>query len=538
MRSTWLLVFFLLGACRGIPVYYDIGDVHRSVTAAEGSDAQLWFDRGLALSYGFNHEEAIRCFDRAIEADPACAMAFWGKAYALGPNYNNPVVSPEANDAAMQALAAAAKIEDKPSVEKDLLTAVAMRHASPAPDDRAALEAAYADAMRKLHAKYPDDADIAALTAEALMMLQPWKLWSADGTPATVTSEIRGVLEPALARWPEHPALCHLYIHTMEAGPEVAKALPVAKNLEQLMPGLGHMVHMPSHIYIWSGRYADSLRVNQAAVAKDRVYAEYAGRKNFYTLYRLHNYHFIAYSAMFTGQKKIALQAAHEIVKQIPADFLVDMADFLDIFVATPMHVMVRFGMWDEILRVPEPAAELLATRAVWRYARGIALASSGRVDEADREMARFLAAKDAVPETRMLFQNPVAKILEVAAAVLAGEIEYRKTNYDRAFALLRKAVELDLAMNYDEPWGWMEPARHALGALLTEQGKYDEAIEVYRANLARFPDNGWALHGLAECMRKTDREDEAATAEARFRKAWVHADVEIPGSCFCKTKS
>jgi len=518
------------------PPYYDIGAVHRKVSASS-PEAQLWFDRGLALTYGFNHEEAITCFERAARLDPRCAMAYWGKAYALGPNYNNMQMTPEAARAAYEALQKGlAEKEHCTAVERDLLVALEARYPSPELTDRAPLESAYADAMRKVHAAHPDDADVAALTAESVMMLRPWKLWSPDGTPAPEIPEIRSLLEGGLSRWPRHPELCHLYIHTMEAGPEAVVALPAAQTLETLTPGLGHLVHMPSHIYTWTGRYADVVRVNLAAVKADQAYVEHAGRDNFYTLYRLHNYHFVAYGAMFEGQRNLALSYARDLVHEIPEPLLVKMVDLLDVFVATPYHVMVRFGMWQEILDEPEPAEQLLAARTVWHYARGIALASQRRVDEALAEQQAFEQAKEAVPESRLLFNNPVKEILRVAENVLAGEIEYRRGNFDQAFALLREAARLDAALNYDEPWGWMEPAAHALGALLTEQGRYEEALEVYRANLARYPENGWALHGLAECLEGLGRASEAAVARQRFEKAWARADVTIPGSCFCRS--
>jgi tetratricopeptide (TPR) repeat protein len=518
-----------------IPIYYDVGVVERAITTSS-DDAQMWFDRGLGLAYGFNHEEAIACFERALAADPDCAMCYWGKAYALGPNYNNVEMEPEASQAAYEAVQqAATKLDGATDAERGLIEALQKRYTMPAPEDRAPLEQAYAAAMREVHAAHPDDADVAALTAEAVMMLRPWKLWAPDGTPAPETPEIRSILEPALERWPDHPALCHLYIHTMEAGPEVALAIPAAEALEDLTPGLGHLIHMSSHIYTWIGRYDDVIRVNQEAVEVDNAFVEFAGRENFYTLYRLHNLHFVAYGAMFDGRKAVALEAARQVVEEIPPPLLVDFVDFLDVFVGTPYHVMVRFGMWEEILEEPELPEELLAARAIRLYARGVALASLGRVEEADRELELYLEAVEAVPETRLLFNNPVNEILGVATEVLIGEIEYRRGDHDLAFDHLRTAVMLDEKLNYDEPWGWMEPARHPLGALLTEQGRYKEALEVYEANLVRYPENGWALHGMAEALEGLGRPDEAAEVRSRFEIAWDDADVKIPGSCFCK---
>jgi tetratricopeptide (TPR) repeat protein len=465
-------------------------------------------------------------------------MCYWGKAYALGPNYNNVEMTEEASQAAYEAVqTAVAKMSNGTEAEQALIEALQTRYAWPAPKDRSELEKAYAEAMRQVWAAHPDDGDVAALTAEAVMMLRPWKLWTPEGEPAPETPEIRRILEAGLERAPNHPALCHLYIHTMEAGPEVAEAVPAAETLETLTPGLGHLIHMPSHIYTWTGRYDDVIRVNQRAVEVDRAFVEYAGRDNFYTLYRLHNFHFVAYGAMFAGRREIALEAARELVTEIPPSLMAEFPDFLDVFVGTPYHVMVRFGLWDEILAEPEPEGELHAARAIWRYARGIALATLGRVEEALGEQEAFLQAKAAVPESRLLFNNPVREILEVATRVLAGEVEYRRGNYDLAFEHLREAVALDERLNYDEPWGWMEPARHALGALLTEQRRFEEAIEVYEANLARYPENGWALHGLHECLLRLGRKDEAAAAQARFDAAWADSDTVIPGSCFCRTK-
>lgn len=531
-----LLPCLLLSGCASIPTYYEIGAVHRTVTTSS-PEAQLWFDRGLALCYGFNHEAAVICFEAAAAADAQCAGTHWGRAYALGPNYNNAQMSPTACRSAHEFVQMAKLATGRSNIEDQLITAFEARYPTADVGDRAARDRAYADAMRALHQKYPHDADITAMTAESVMQLRPWKLWTPAGEPAPEIAEIRALLEGGLAEHPNHPALCHLYIHAMEAGPEPSKALSAAQRLETMTPGLGHLVHMPSHIYIWTGRYEDSLRVNQAAVAVDEVYAAHAGSNNFYLVYRLHNYHFIAYSAMWTGRREVAMQAARQLVAAIPPESLTGMVDFLDIFTATPLHVMVRFGMWDEILREPQPAAELLAHRAVWHYARGIALAVLGRVPEAQAEQQAFRAARAAVPKSRVLFNNPVADILAVADAVLAGELEYRRGDHTRAFVLLRQGVKLDAQLNYDEPWGWMEPARHALGALLCEQGHYQEAEQVYRRNLERYPNNGWALHGLAECLSKTGRQTEAADTKARFNLAWANADIELAGSCFCRTR-
>ncbi|QDU68122.1 tetratricopeptide repeat protein [Engelhardtia mirabilis] len=541
MRLFLLCSALALAACNSprfeasAPLYYDVGVVHRTVST-DSPEAQLWFDRGLGLCFGFNHEEALACFRQAVDADPECAMAWWGQAYAQGTNYNSPFMSDEASHAAFDAIARAVELADSATaVERALIDAMSKRFTWPAPQDRAELEAAYAEAMETVHGAYPDDPEVAALTAEALMQLRPWALWSHEGEPAPELARIRPVLEQGLQRWPDHPALCHLYIHAMEAGPEVGRAIPAARSLESLTPGLGHLVHMPSHIYTWTGRYDDVVRVNLRAVEVDDAYADFAGRENLYTAYRIHNYHFVAYGAMWDGRRDLALEYARQLVREIPDSLIEQMPDLFEVFTATPYHVMVRFGLWEELLAEPEPAADRQAARAVWRYARGVALASLGRVEEAQREQLAFRAARAAVPESRFLFQNPVANVLEVADRVLEGEIAYRRGDYDQAFASLRDAVAYDERLNYDEPWGWMEPVRHALGALLTEQGHYVEAEAVYRENLRRYPENGWALHGLAECLRGQGRTAEAARVQERFDAAWKRSDVVIPGSCFCK---
>ena len=536
------LPLHLLPGCAGAvshesaPLPYDVGVVRREVTTAS-PPAQVWFDRGLGLCYGFNHEEALRCFQAAAELDPDCAMAYWGQAYALAPNYNMPVIPDEASQAAYEAIQKARALSAGASpLEQALIEAQAARFAWPAPADRAGLDRAYADAMGDVHARFPDDPDVAALTAEALMQLAPWKLWSHAGVPAPELAPVRAVLEPALERWPDHPALCHLYIHAMEAGPEVEQAVPAARTLEALTPGLGHLIHMPSHIYVWTGRYDDVVRVNIEACEVDDAFVEFRGRENFYSAYRIHNYHFVAYGAMWDGRQALALEYARRLVEEIPPGLLAAEPDLFEVFAATPYHVLVRFGLWEEILAEPEPTApEMLATRAVWRYARGVALASLGRTEEARAEQQRFREAREAVPESRLLFQNEVAAILGVADLVLDGEIAYREGDLEHAFAQLREAVVLDEQLNYDEPWGWMEPARHALGALLTARGRHEEAVEVYDANLARYPENGWALKGLTECYEGLGRDDAADDARVRFEAAFARSDVTIPGSCYCR---
>jgi tetratricopeptide (TPR) repeat protein len=341
-------------------------------------------------------------------------------------------------------------------------------------------------------------------------------------------------LETVLARQPDHPFACHLYIHTMEASPTPEKALRAANLLRNRVPGAGHLVHMPGHIDIRLGHYKDAVLANQRAIEVDRQWAWQGG---FYTMYRAHNYHFLAYAAMFDGQKEAAMSAAREMVEQIPLEIVRAYPDVLDGFIAVPTHVMVRFGMWNELLSEPAPPEDLVVTKAFWHYGRTVALSALGRVDEAAVEFEALGKAYEAVPESRLIGNNTARTVLQVGLPVAEGELEYRRGNHDRAFDLLREAVRRDVSLHYDEPWGWMMPVSHALGALLVEQSRFEEAEAVYRADLVLHPGNGWALHGLAECLRSTGRGDEAADVDKRFESAWARADIRIKGSCYCRTK-
>ncbi|MGI9518838.1 MAG: tetratricopeptide repeat protein [Pirellulaceae bacterium] len=517
--------------------YYDIGGLHYKAST-ESPQAQVWFDRGLAMCHGFNHEEAVRCFQKALQADPSMAMALWGMAYAMGPNINNMEIEPHLIAQARFALQLAElHSEGCTELERDLIAALIRRYPAPTPpvDERGPANQAYADAMRDIHQKHVDDPLVPALLAESLMNLNPWNQWTPEGEAAEGTAEIVDVLETALERWPDQPLLCHLYIHAVEASPHPEKALAAADRLLHLMPGSGHLVHMPSHIYVLVGDYAKVIYANSVAIELDKQFLEREGPLNFYSLYRIHNYHFLVYGAMFDGQRDLAMSAAREIPKQVPEVMLRDQTDFLDAFMPMPLHVMIRFGRWEDILDEPEPADYLPMSRATWHYARALAYAATERAAEAEAEQQKFLAARDVVPETSFLFQNPSLNILGVAEAMIAGEVEYRKGNYEQAFEHLREAVRRDDALNYDEPWGWMQPARHALGALLLEQGQLDEAAAVYQEDQRRRPNNPWSLAGLADCLEQQGKMAEAKQIREQLGHAAKRADVPIDRSCFCK---
>ena len=545
--------------------YYDLGTYGRAVSTSS-PDAQLWFDRGLVWCYGFNHEESIRCFRKAAEHDRECAMAYWGIAYAAGPNYNKQWEAfeegerlqavAEAYEATKEALRLAAGASP---VERALIEALQHRYPAGMPaEDCSIWNDDYASAMRSVYAGFPEDPDVATLFAEALMNRTPWQLWDLPtGRPAegADTEEIVDVLERAMreveAGGPErHPGLLHMYIHAMEMSPYPERALRAGDELRDLVPDAGHLLHMPTHIDVLCGNYRDVVVSNEKAIAADRKFLEREGPLNFYSLYRCHDYHFKLYGAMFLGQLGPALDAAQEMSNLLTPELLSlevpPMADWLEGFVPMKMHVLVRFGRWREIIDEPLPAdAELYCvTTALMHYARGVAYAALGDVEGAEAERRLFAAAVERVPPTRYVFNNTCLDILAIAAEMLNGEVEYRKGNHAQAFDHLRRAVQLDDTLPYDEPWGWMQPTRHALGALLVEQGQIEEAEAVYRADLGldgtlsracQHPDNVWSLHGLHECLSRLGRTAEAEIVAQRLHLASARADVPIRASCYCR---
>jgi tetratricopeptide (TPR) repeat protein len=512
--------------------FEDLGRYHREIATAS-PEAQKWFDQGFTLYYGFNHEEAIHSFQKALEFDPDCAMAYWGIGLAAGPNINNPEMDEAMSKLAFESAARAMELTSD-GVERDLIRALSQRYAWPPPEDRTERNQAYAEAMRTVWDAHSRDADVGALFAESLMDLRPWDLWRPDGAPQPGTLEIVSLLETVMGLMPLHPGANHFYIHTMEASAHPEKAETSADRLRDLVPGAGHLVHMPGHIDIRLGHYDKAIAANEKGVAADLAYVEATGRGGFYTLYRAHNYHFLAYAAMFDGQRAKAVKAARDMIDQIPLELVRTYPDFLDAFLSVPTHVLVRFGMWEELLQEPEPPADLVATKAFWHYGRVVALSSLGRVDEAAREWDALQTAAADVPDSRLWGNNPAGDVLEIGLLMAEGELEYRRGNHEHAFELLRKGVELDDALRYDEPWGWMQPVRHALGALLLEQGQLEEAEAVYRKDLETHPGNGWALLGLEECLRKRGQTEEADKTQAAFQEAWARSDIMIHASCYC----
>ena len=541
---------------------YDLGSYSRKVSTRTKA-AQIWFNRGLAMCYGYNHDQAVRCFKAAVKADPKCAMAQWGIAYAAGPNYNKQWKAFDPTDLARSlklarkaTLKAQVLAKKGTPVEQALIAALLSRY----PDDSTDAVTPtwndnYAAAMRKVYADFGDDPDIAALFAEAIMNRTPWQLWNIEtGKPVegADTLEAVAVLEKAMKApgGDRHPGLLHMYIHLMEMSPHPERALKAADALRDLVPDAGHLQHMPTHIDVLCGHYAAVVEWNGRAIEADRKYLKREGAENFYSLYRCHDYHFQIYGAMFLGQYSTALAAADEMIATLPARLLriksPPMADWLEGFVPMKMHALIRFGRWREIIDAPLPRDQSLfcTTTAMMHYAKAVANAATGYVSVAEKEASLFRAAVGRVPSTRYLFNNTCLDILAVAAAMMDGEIAYRKGHLEEAFAHLRRSVELDDGLPYDEPWGWMQPTRHALGALLLEQGHVEEATDIYRADLGldntlrracQHPDNVWSLHGLHECLLRLGRTAEAAMVKQRLDIAAARADVPIKASCFCR---
>jgi len=519
-------------------LFPDLGRFHRPVTT-KSPEAQAFFDQGLLLCFAFNHEEATRSFREAERLDPECAMAAWGTALAAGPHINNPTMDEAASRAAADSIARARRLATRAlPVERELIEALSKRYAWPPPADRKPLDQAYADAMREVWKRHRDDADVGALFAESMMDLRPWALYSRDGKPAPGTDEIVATLAAVLALVPDHVGGLHYTIHTFEMSPTPEKALPAADLLRHRVPGSGHLVHMPSHIDMRVGHYAEAIAANQRAIDADLRYVQHAGRMNFMTLYRAHDYHLLQWAAMYDGQSVKAIAASRDLVREMPIELVDSMPDFLEAFLASPYHALIRFGRWDEILAEPPPPERFRAANAFWLYARTMAFSAEGRVEEAAKERALFEKSAAAVPASVMLANNSAQSVLAVARALAEGELEYRLGHHERAFALLRTAVEREDALVYDEPWGWMQPVRHALGALLLEQGRIEEAEAVYVEDLKRHPENSWALHGLAECATRRGDESASVAAQKRFDAAWSRADVRLQSSCFCRTGS
>ena len=507
-----------------------LGEVHHPV-ATKNSQAQQFFDQGLKLVFGFNHDEARKSFQRAAELDPKLAMAWWGVSLTLGPNYNLPV-DPEREKAGYDAAQRAVALKPNASEsERAYIDAVAVRYSNDPRADLHQLDVTYKDAMSKLAARYPDDLDAVTLYAESAMNLNPWHLWTADGKPAEGTEEIVRVLESVLKRDPNHLGANHYYIHAVEASPHPERALPSAARLEKLAPAEGHLAHMPAHIYARVGDHFASAHCNRAAIAADKKFLGETQEQGVYRmLYYSHNLHFLAYASCMNGNFAEAKDAAAKLVANVAPG--VKAMPMLEGFLPTPIVVLFAFERWNDLLKLPAPDVSFVTTNAVWHSLRGIAFANTGKTAEAENEQKQFREVADKIPPEQMYdMLNNVGAVFKIHENLLAAEIDRSRHDDKAAIDLLKQSVAAEDALNYSEPPPWYPPVRPMLGHVLLEDKDFAEAEKVFRADLEKHPRNARALAGLRDCLNAQGRKYEADQIDQQFRAAWKVAAVTNPAA-------
>jgi tetratricopeptide (TPR) repeat protein len=520
-------------AAQPAKLYDNLGDYHRAVST-KNVEAQMYFDQGLRLTYAFNHEEAQRSFEAAAARDPSCAICYWGAAMVLGPNYNQPAGA-DRSKKAVALLAKAKAAANASPVERALIAALQKRYSDPPPaaDDtkaQTALDEAYANAMRDVAKQYPSDDDVQVLFAESMMDLRPWRLWEADGKPAPGTDEILASLEKVLARNAQHPGANHYYIHATEASPHPEKAMAAADRVGGMMPGAGHLVHMPSHTYQRVGRYNDAAEANRKAIDADKKYTGTIGDPGYYAMYVAHNFQFLWASAMMAGRGDESVSAARDMLKLVPAEMWKQMPE-LSFAIEYPALSLVRFGRWQEVLAEPAPPADLPMPTILWHYARGRALSALGKLDDANAEVAAMQKLVATLPKTAVAGFSPGDVYAGIAVDLVKGDVAMRKGDTAAGLALLKKAVAAGDTLPYAEPPDWYYPPRQTLGAWLLRIKKYGDAQKVFEEDLQKNPDNGWSLTGLREALRAQKKP--TAAVEKRLAKAWSAADVKVASSDF-----
>jgi tetratricopeptide (TPR) repeat protein len=510
-----------------------LGD-HSMPVSTGNPEAQRWFDQALMLTYGFNHDAAERSFLKATELDPKCAMCWWGAALVLGPHVNSamdPANNPKAWDRLQRAQKLAAAADER---ERAYIQALSARYAQNPPEDRRALDQAYATAMAGLVQQYPDDLDAATLYAEALMDLQPWDYWDAEGRPTGNTAEVVSRLESVIARNPDHAGALHLYVHAVEASNEPERGVAAADRLRELIPGSGHLVHMPAHIYARVGRYHDAVIANQKAIAADDAYlATCRPQPGVYPLgYVPHNHHFLWFAATMEGASAVALDAAKATSARTSDPTLMRTAGFeaMQVFSLTPLFANVRFGRWQDVEATPRPDDDLPYMIAMWHYAQGVAAVRQGKAEDARRHHEAVLAAARNPEMEKMKVWDRYSIIhgVRIAERVLAAELARAQKDYTSAASALREAIAIEDSIPYDEPPGWHAPVRQTLGAVLLQAGKAAEAQAIFLEELRRNPENGWSLFGLEQSLRAQGRKQEAAGVGERFERSWKNADIEL----------
>jgi tetratricopeptide (TPR) repeat protein len=521
----------------GAPLFTGMGEFHRVIDTKDAG-AQRYFDQGMVLAFGFNHAESIRSFRAAQKLDPNCAMCFWGEALATGPNINvtakgKAVMSADEQTAAWAALEKAKAVAaDKPEIERDLIDALGKRYAPAPVEDRTAFDQAYAEALGALVTKYPEDDDVAAMYGEAWMNTMPWNYWSDATTPRPEIAPVIAALERTIARSPKHPLALHLYIHAMEASASPEKAEKASDALLALVPGSGHLVHMPAHIYWRVGRYNDAAAANVLAAKIDEDYIAQCNAQGFYpAMYYPHNIHFLWSASSMQGQSKVAIEAGRKLADNVSLE-QIDQFPTVEFFKTVPLLSLVQFGRWDEIIAEPQPRADLGYSNAIWHYARGIAYANKGDLTAARKEHALLVPLK-ANPKVMVLDGNdyPASQLLAIADNLLQGEIAMIEGDVRGAIPKYEAAVAGQDALPYTEPPFWYYPTRQSLGFALMKAGRAKDAQAVYEADLKQYPHNGWSTFGLIESLEAQGKADEAATHREHFKAMWQFADVELKAS-------
>ena len=534
------LIFAVLAGCAvqqpapNAEILAGLGDNHFTITT--GNDkTQAYFDRGLILAYAFNHQESAAAFQKAIDNDPECAMCYWGLAYVLGPNINT-LMEPSAVARAYTAVQRAKALSGGVSpVEKAAINALTSRYSSMILDDRSALDSAYANAMRQVFQTYPDNADMGALFADALMNEHPWDYWTADGLPKDWAPEIVSVLEQVLKVAPEHPGANHLYIHAVEASDQPERGMASADRLGNLVPAAGHLVHMPAHIYIRTGQYQKAIEANRKAVAVDQDYMKHGRHSGIYPLaYIPHNHHFLWAASSNAGRSAEAMAAAYSTAEHVDRNVMRQPGmGTLEHYYAMPNYARIRFGRWNDILNSTRPEQDLRYANAVWHFARGMAFVAKSDLPRADTQLQALkkIAAEPKIAEMSIWDMNTMRQILDIAIYMLGGEIAAARGDAEIAVKLLCKAVALEDALQYSEPSDWVFPVRQSLGAVLMNANRFSEAETVYHNDLLKNPETGWSLFGLAASLDAQQKTNEANQVWARFDKAWSNADIKLKES-------
>ncbi|MFT5330814.1 MAG: tetratricopeptide (TPR) repeat protein [Parasphingorhabdus sp.] len=521
----------------GAPLFQGMGDYNRKIST-ESEGANRFFNQGMVLAFGFNHAESIRSFRAAQRLDPECAMCFWGEALATGPNINvtskgKAVMSDADRKSAFAAINRAMALKDNATpLEQALIEAQAKRYNGDPATERPPLDLAYAEAMGEVVAAFPEDDDTAAIYSEALMNTMPWDYWSADGTPKPETQKVIAELERVIARSPQHPLALHLYLHAVEASAEPGRAEDEADMLSNLVPGSGHLVHMPAHIYWRVGRYDDAATANVRAAAVDEEYIAACNAQGFYpAMYYPHNIHFLWAATSMAGQSRMALDSAYKVAANVRME-QIEQFPTVEFFKTIPLLTLTQFGRWSDILAESLPPTDLDYSNAIWRYARGMAMANTGNIDGAQAERAKLAAVKDSV-QIRFLdsADYPASVLLNIADDLLQGEMALKSGNPDLAVSHFERAVAKQDSLPYTEPPFWYYPTRQSLGQALLEAGRPAEAEAVYRKDLEDYPHNGWSMSGLATALEQQGKMEQANMARAHFEIIWAKADVKIRGS-------